>query len=100
VSPNLTGTGGSITDDNTSAHIGEWEITRYTSLAGFSGWRGKALLKRESCLVGTAQAVFEMDGKTYHGSVIVNHNPHNWSRCAVTERAIISFRGDGELIES
>jgi len=100
MTPNLTGTGGSITDEKTSVNIGEWEITRYTSLAGFAGWRGRALLKRESCLTGSAEAVFETDGKTYHGSVIVNHTPHHWSRCAVTERAIITFRGDGELFEA
>jgi hypothetical protein len=99
MSEQLTGTGGSITIDNNSVYIGDWEITKFTGLYGFSGWKGRALLKKESRLVGTAEGVFEMKGKTYHGRVIVNHSSRNWSRRAVEDRATITFRGDGVLLE-
>jgi hypothetical protein len=100
MSDKLTGNGGSITDNNSSAFIGDWEITIYTGLYGFSSWKGRALLKKESRLVGSADGIFEMKGKTYHGNVTVNHNARNWCRCAVEDRAVVTFRGHGALFEA
>jgi hypothetical protein len=96
----LTGNGGSITDNNSSAGIGDWEITIYTGLYGFSSWKGRALLKKESRLVGSADGIFETNGKAYHGNVTINHNARNWCRCAVEDRAIVTFRGKGVLLET
>lgn len=96
----LAGNGGSITDNTNSAFIGDWEITIYTGLSGISSWKGIALLKKESRLVGSADGIFEMEGKTYHGSVTVNHNARNWCRCAIEDRAVVTFRGNGALLEA